>query len=346
MTETPSATLAEAYAVARGMLETAGRIVLTTHVQPDGDGIGSEVALARVLRERGSRVTILNPHPTPRRFRFLEPDPPIVAYEEGRSETTLAEADLLVVLDISVRERLGRIAPWVERFAPETLVIDHHTGPGRIRGFVLRDEEAAATAELVYRLLVDWPAEIDPLTGTALYTAIAYDTGGFRYGNTRARTHEIAADLIRRGADLATANHQLFESTSLARVRLHSRVLSEVEISEDGRVAWASVSLGRLEEVAAGSEDVEGLVESLRAIEGVDVALLFKELPGEGTKISLRSRGPADVNAFARRFGGGGHRNASGVMIEEPLDHVRDRVVPAALETFSRDRRAGIPEEG
>lgn len=320
---------------AKNRLARAERIVLTTHVQPDGDGIGSEAALARFLRARGKDVTILNPHPTARRFRFLEPDPPIVPYGLEVAERALEAADLLVVMDISVPERLGRLEPLVERIAPDTLIIDHHTGPPRISGIDLRDVEAAATAEIVYRLLTAWAEdEITPEIATALYSAIAYDTGGFRYANTTARTHEIAADLHRRGADIVTANRWIFESLSRGRVRLTARVLSSFSLEADGRVAWASISRSQLEESGAAVEDVEGLVESLRAIEGVEVAILLKEVHDRATKVSLRSIPAADVQSFAARFGGGGHKNASGIYIEEPLDQAARRIVAAAVQTF------------
>lgn len=320
---------------ARDRMARAERIVLTTHVQPDGDGIGSEVALARFLRARGKSVTILNPHPTARRFRFLEPDPRIVAFEPEAAERALEEADLLVVLDISVPERLGRLEPLVERFAPDVVILDHHTGPPRIPGLDVRDVEASATGEIVYRLLHEWADdEITPEIATALYAAIAYDTGGFRHANTTARTHEIVADLLRRGADTVTANRWIFESLSLGRVRLTARVLADFSLEADGRIAWAGIPRTLLEETGASSEDVEGLAESLRAIEGVDVAILLKEVHDGATKVSLRSVPSRDVQEFAARFGGGGHRNASGIYLEEPLGDAVRRVVPAAVRSF------------
>lgn len=323
-----------AYGAARELLEDARRLVLTTHVQPDGDGIGSEAALARHLRGIGKEATILNPHPTPRRFRFLEPEPPIVAFEPEAAEAALSGTDLLVVLDISVRERLGRLEPMVMRHAPPTLIIDHHAGLASIQGFDLRDTGAAATGELVYRLLKGWDADLTPEISTALYAAIAYDTGGFRYSNTREVTHEIAADLIRNGADAAMANHHLFESVSRARVRLLVHALASFELSANGRVASVILPQVVMEKARAENEDVEGIVEALRSIEGVEVAIVLKEVSPHATKVSFRSAGPLDVRRFAREFGGGGHRNAAGAYIHEPLASVVARVVPAAHAEF------------
>ena len=316
------------------LLAEARRIVITTHVQPDGDGIGSEVALAQYLRAQGRQVTILNPHPTPRRFRFLESDPPIVAFEASVAESLIERADLLVVMDISVPERLGGLEPIVDRLDPTVAVIDHHAGPSYFDGFDVRDSAAAATGEIVYRLLVSWEAEITPAIATALYAAIAYDTGGFRHSNTIARTHEIAADLLRLGADVRAVHHHLFESTSLATIRLMGRVFTEFELSAGGRVAWVVLSKKLMEEVGAATDDVEGVTEALRAIDGVVVSILFKEIGEKATKISLRSIGAADVNRFARQFGGGGHSNAAGAFVREPLVSVVERVVQAARDAF------------
>ena len=322
------------YARAIELLEGAERPVLTTHVQPDGDGIGSEVALALHLRALGKKAEILNPHPTARRFVFLEPDPPIVSYDEAAAERLLGAADLLVVLDIAVPNRLGRLEEHVRRRALPTLIIDHHGGPATIRGFDLRDTEAAATGVIVFELLERWDAPFTAEIATALYAAIAYDTGGFRYSNTRERTHEIAAELIRRGARATVANHHLFESVSLPRVRLLARALDRFRISPQGRVASVVLSLAELNEAGAAADDVDGIVEALRAIEGVEVAILVKEVGPAATKVSFRSSGAYDVAGFAGRFGGGGHRNAAGAFILSPLADVAERVIPQAHAAF------------
>lgn len=322
------------YAAARALVESARRLVLTTHVQPDADGIGSEVAFARWLRHEGKDVAIVNPNPTPRRFRFLEHVAPVESFEPARFDELLAAADLLVVLDISVPDRLGPLAPFVRRRSPPTMIIDHHADPARIQGVDVRDTAAAATGEIVYRMLTAWDAEIDAPIATALYAAIAYDTGGFRYGNTRASSHEIAAELLRRGADIGTVRRQLFESYSESRTRLLARALSTYERSASGRVAWVALSRATMEAVGADPEDVDGVAEALRSIEGVEVAIVAREIHEGATKISFRSRGEDDVNAFALRFGGGGHRNAAGAYVEKPLSEVIGIVMPAARAAF------------
>lgn len=331
------------YARAIELLERSQRPVLTTHVQPDGDGIGSEVGLALHLRVLGKAAEILNPHPTARRFAFLEPDPPIRAYDPATAERLIGGTDLLVVLDIAVPNRLGRLEEHVRRHSPPTLIVDHHGGPATIRGFDLRDSSAAATGSMVFELLERWGATITPDIATALYAAIAYDTGGFRYSNTRERSHEVAAELIRRGARATEVNLQLFESLSLPRMRLLARVLERFQLSPRGRVASVIVPLAELEAVGAAPDDLDGIVETLRAIEGVEVAVLLKEIGPEATKVSLRSSGPYDVAGFAGRFGGGGHKNAAGAFITSPVADVAERLIPQAHAAFDDGVR---PEPG
>lgn len=335
-TDTTISDLSQSFHAARTLIDGANRIVLTTHVQPDGDGIGSEVALALYLRAIGKTVTILNPHATPARFRFLEPDPPIVAFEPRAAEEILFDAELIIVLDISVRDRLGKLQPFVAECGAKLLVIDHHVGPSDFDGPDCRDVGAAATGEIVYSMLKEWAADITPEIAAALYTAILYDTGGFRFSNTTASTHEIAAGLIRCGVDAPAINRRVFESTSVGKTKLLARVYGNFRLSPGGSVASSVVSLETMAELGAEAEDVEGIVESLREVVGVEVALLFKEVNESTTKVSFRSAGDVDVREFAEKFGGGGHRNASGALIHEPLGAVVDRVTSLAYEDFDR----------
>lgn len=316
----------------------AERVTITTHVQPDGDGIGSEVALAHWLGAQGKTARILNPHPAPRRFQFLEKDIPAPGFDPDTAERLLSESDVLAVLDISVPARLGPLEPFVREYQGEIVVIDHHLGPTGFRGVDCRDTSAAATAELLHDLLVEWGAEITPEISTALYAAISYDTGGFRYSNTTARTHRVAAELIEHGADVHEINQRVFESVSPTRARLLSRVFGEFHLEEDGRLAWIALSSDLMEEAGAEAEDVEGVVEALRSLEHVDIAILFKEIDKGATKVSFRSAGEVDVSRLAGRFGGGGHKNAAGAFLKRPLAVVVEDVLSAARELFAVER--------
>lgn len=333
-----SAVAREASQAALELFRGARRVVITTHVQPDGDGIGSEVALAHWLLGQGKTVHILNPHPAPRRFEFLEQDVPAPGFEPGSAERLLADADLLAVLDISVPSRLGPLEPLVRAYAGEVVVIDHHLGATGFPGVDCRDTTAAATGQLLYDLLAEWGAEITREMATALYAAISYDTGGFRYSNTTARTHRIAAELMERGADTHEINQRAFESVSPTRARLLSRVFGDFHLEAGGRLAWIALSSDLMEEAGAEAEDVEGVVESLRSLEHVEMAILFKEIEKGATKVSLRSSGDVDVARLAGLFGGGGHKNAAGAFLRKSMGSVVEDVLAAAREIFEVQR--------
>jgi bifunctional oligoribonuclease and PAP phosphatase NrnA len=324
-------------AVARVLaaLEAAQRIVLTTHVHADGDGAGSEAALAAWLVASGREVTIVNPTPFPDLYRYLLGDPAWVA-DAGTPEAdaALAAADLVVVLDTSEPKRLGRVAKAVQ--ARPRVVIDHHQPVAEaVTGTDLQDPQAAAAGELVYDLLLAQGSAIEPWpkeTVEGLYVAIMTDTGSFRFSNTTPRVHLIAADLLRRGVDPETVYRRVFATMTLARIRLLRDALHHLECDAELPISWISIPAEVMERNGATSEDLEGLVEYARSLEGTEVALLFRELDARSTKISFRSSGLADVNALARALGGGGHVKAAGALVGEPLGQVRERVLQATRE--------------
>lgn len=323
-------------------LERAERLVLTTHVNADGDGAGSEAALAAWLAGRGKDVTIVNPTPFPELYRYLLDRPDRVASpDEPRGRAALEAADLIVVLDTAEPGRIGRIRRAVE--GRPTIVVDHHPpGDAAIEGDGLRDPSACATGELVYELLrfgsdedEVWPREVVE----GLYAAIVTDTGSFRFSNTTARAHRITADLIERGVDPETAYRRLFATMPVRRLRLLRVALAHLEVDPDLPITWITIPPGTMEELGASSDDLDGIVDHARSVAGTEVALLFRETVDGSTKVSFRSNGDVDVNAIARRFGGGGHIRASGALIRmslataqpEVLDAVRDDL--RALET-------------
>jgi len=314
----------------RALIDDAERIVLTTHVNADGDAAGSEAALAGWLATRGKRVTIINSTPFPEAYEHLLYDPTQVAdYGTAEARTALGEADLFIVLDTGEPKRVGRV---FKEFGDRSVgIIDHHPPvPEGIEAEGVRDTSASATGELIYDFLAlateegeEWPAPIPE----AIYTAIVSDTGSFRFANTTPRTHRIAAELIERGVDPEGVYRRIFATMPLKRVELIRASLAELVADEEAPVTWITVPRGVVEEVGATSEDMDGIVEYARSIEGTEVALLFREVPDGSTKISFRSNGIVDVNAIARQFGGGGHVKAAGAVIGKPLTIARQEVI-------------------
>lgn len=328
------------------LLRQARCIVLTTHVNADGDGAGSEAALAIWLRALGKQVRIANPTAFPEVYRYLLVDESML-YDpgEGRSAAAGEGADLLVVLDTSEAKRIGRIAALAGGKPPrDVVVLDHHppTENGITADAVLQDPIACATGELIYDLITvadgegPWPAGI----AEALYAAVVTDTGSFRFSNTTPRAHSIAAELLRRGVEPETEYRHLYGRVPFKRVHLLRAVLERLEVDPELPIAWISIPRDVMDEHAATSEDIEGLIDYARDIENTEVALLFRETVEGGTKVSLRSNGLVDVNAIARQFGGGGHVKASGILMGASLAGAREQVLEATRIAVRKLTRA------
>ena len=305
--------------------------VLSTHMNADGDGCGSEAALARLLTGMGLTVRIVNPTPWPAMFNFLLGDD--VRDETSRGAAALRGADLLIVLDISDVSRLGTLADTVRALAVPRLVIDHHIATSEPAGsIILSDTAACATGELVFDLATELGLPITVPVATALYAAILTDTGGFRFSNTTPRCHMVAAQLLAAGIDPEEMYRRIYASVPLGRLQLLRDALATLEVDDEHGVAWISVPADALERYDLRSEDLDGIVEHPRSLSGTRLALFFRDLGYGKVKVSFRSTGDVDVNRFAKQFGGGGHARASGALIPGTIDEVRERVVAAARE--------------
>ena len=302
--------------------------MLTTHLNTDGDGAGCQAAVAAWLHALGGRPRIVNPTAFPDKFRFLIPEPGwVLDASSTEARDACADADLAVVLDTGEVPRIGRVKPMIERV--QTLVIDHHPpGEQPIGGVSLRDAAACATGELIYDVILAGSGPWPPATLRGIYVAILTDTGSFRFSNATPNAHRIAADLIADGVDPEELHRRVYSAAPLRRLRLLKAALETIEVDHEAGVAWMTVP-HELDGSDPTPEDVEGIVDYPRSVEGVEVGLLFRRSASGGTKISFRSNGAVDVNAVAREFGGGGHIKASGALVEKPLAEVIPRVVEA-----------------
>lgn len=308
------------------------RVCLTTHVNPDGDGLGSEVGLLHLLRARGIDVAITNPTATPGRFGFLFEDIP-GCDRTGQAIKELRRADLIVVLDISDLSRLGMLTETVQNAGVPVACIDHHVSDGIIPpGPRYIDQTAAATGELIFEIAAanDWPRT--RAAAEALYVAILTDTGGFRFSNTRPSTLRVAAELLEAGVDPEQIYLDVYANAPEGRPRLFAEALQTLVVEPQHGLAWVTVPPGAIERLGVSSDDLDGVVEFPRSIEGVRMALLFREASAGRIKVSLRSVGNADVAEFAKRFGGGGHRKAAGLSVQGTLAAVQAQVLEAARE--------------
>jgi phosphoesterase RecJ-like protein len=314
-------------------LQPGRRVALSTHINADGDGCGSETAMARLLAQRGMSVHIVNPTPWPDLFAFLLGDDVVDRTAEGAA--ALKGIDLLIVLDISDVKRLGALADAVRALKVPRVVIDHHVpSDDRAGDVILADVAACATGELVYDLARELGFEITPPVARSLYSAMLTDTGGFRFSNTTPRCHAVAADLLATGLDPEEMYQRVYASAPVGRVRLLAEVLRTLGVDEPRGLAWLSLPAGVMEQFNVRQEDLDGIVEHARSIAGTRMAVFFRDLGHGKVKASFRSTGSVDVNAFARTFGGGGHARASGALIAGSLDDVRERVLAAARQVL------------
>jgi len=311
---------------------SAGRsVAITTHINADGDGCGSETALSRLLAQIGLKSRIVNPTPWPEMYKFLLGDDVTDASERGAKE--LSEADVLVIMDISDVKRLGALADSVRKAKVPKLVIDHHLPSDEPPStLMVTDTTACATGELVYDVAMCLELKITPDIARSLYVAILTDTGGFRFSNTSARCLTVAGQLIASGVEPEEMYGRLYASMPVGRLHLLRDALATLEVDPEYGISWISVAAGAAEQYGLKSEDLEGIAEHPRSIGGTRLALFFRDLGHKKVKVSFRSIGGVDVNEFAKKFGGGGHARAAGALIEGTIDGVRHDVVAAARD--------------
>lgn len=349
----------EAAAAISRELAGAARVSILAHIRPDGDAVGSSLALASILRAAGREAEVVLSDVVPRQFRFLEgvdgipPGRGVAAPGEAGETGNVPEksqvAPLVIALDTSTHERLGRAAPIYDA-AARRACIDHHVSCS-LRGDVnWIDPGAAAVGEMIWRLARALEMEVPPGARDALYVAIMTDTGRFTHSNTTAETFETAAALVRAGADPEMLARKVYGEKPLAEWELECRARRSLSIELGGRVATIGIGRRDFEETGTSPSSTEDLSALSRLVEGVEVGLFFKELeggaggpagPGGGmrTKVSIRTARAVDANRLAARMGGGGHPQAAGCTIEAALDEAR-RTVLAETERFLKDMSA------
>jgi phosphoesterase RecJ-like protein len=310
--------------------------LVSSHINPDGDAIGSQLALYSLLSNLGKTVSVVNSDPVPFAYNFL-PDVTALQCVSPKSSSTqcslsapdLQSFDVAIILDCGSLDRIGEKLVEHARSGKALINIDHHYGNKHFGTHNLVDDRACATGEIVFDLMEYSGMEISQDQAVCLYTAILTDTGCFKYSNTTARTHTITAQLIDKGVQPDRVAESVYETIPYRRAKLFSMALDTLQLSADGRIVWASVTNEMYEQTGTVSEDTEGIIEYIRSLRGVEVAIFFRELENGGTKVSLRSKRGLDVEQVAAMFGGGGHKAAAGCNIAEPLDKVIKMVLEA-----------------
>lgn len=325
-------------------LNDTNRVILSTHLNADGDGTGCQVAMASWLRSRGKEAWIVNPTPFPRPYAFLLPDAEW-SHDPGsqRAKELARNADLALVLDTGETSRIGRVNKLV-RELPKVVVDHHPPGPDPIDGVSFRDPSASATGELVYDLLLAAGGPVSREAALGLYVAILTDTGSFRFSNASPGAHRVVADLLELGVDPEETHRRVYGQVPERKLRLLQASLDTLTVDDEAGVAWMTVPTPAYKDLSATSDDIEGFVDYPRMVEGMEVGLLFRETARGQTKVSFRANGTVDMNELARRFGGGGHVKAAGAVVEAPLAGAREQVLEATREAV--EKTVGEGEEG
>jgi phosphoesterase RecJ-like protein len=311
------------------------RFLLTTHVRPDADGLGSLLAFAESLQLRGKEVCQIIASAWPPRYDFLDPDKKIERFTLP-GDTWLG-ADVIVVLDTGTRNQLGDFCPFFDASPAVKVVIDHHLSQS-LEALRLVDTTAEATGRLVYEAIQALGGPLTPTMAHHLFAAVATDTGWFRHSNATAATFTLAGQLVAAGARPTQLYEELYERTTLPRMRLVGLVLDRLQLVEGGQVALTHVVRDDYAQTGANPSDTEDLVNYTRSLAGVEVGLFFMEQPRGGVKVSLRSRGAVDVARIAEGFGGGGHRQAAGAIIDGSMAEAQAQILAAV--------HAALPAQG
>ena len=316
----------------KNLLSSKQNVVITTHVNPDGDAIGSSVALFNFLIKMGHNVSVIVPNDYPDFLKWMKNDELIINYSNSKNESQekIKNASLIFCLDFNNLNRINDLGDYISESKAKKVLIDHHLDPSDFYDYKIHDVKASATAELVYNFLIELDSNaVDQDISEALYTGILTDTGSFKFSMSP-KVHKIVSDLMSRGVDIGFINNKIYDSNSLDKLKLIGYALSEkLEVISNGNAAYIVLSRKDLKDHNFKKGDTEGLVNYALSISNVNMAVLIIETK-ERIKFSFRSIGQFSVNEFAKKyFNGGGHKNAAGGSLEDKLS--------VALEKFLKD---------
>jgi phosphoesterase RecJ-like protein len=312
----------------RTRLEAAHVVLVVSHVDPDGDAVGTQLAFGAYLRSLGKEVLLARDSEIPDKYRFLPGIDAIIPVSEIDADASI---DTMLVLECPSQERLGSANAFLER-AATVINIDHHPDNVLPAAVSWVDTTASSVGEMTFEYLRSVEYQIDPDIATHLYTAILTDTGRFRFESTTARTLAVTGELVRAGANPRSISDQVYYNQDPALMRLTGLVVSNIEYHADGQICLLLLTREILKECGVKPADTEGLVDYSLYARGVKIGALMRDIDDQTTKISLRSRNGCDVSKVASSLGGGGHPNAAGCRIKLPLDAAKPELVKMLQE--------------
>lgn len=311
-----------------GILNAAQTILIFIHTSPDGDALGSAAALCRALRKSGKLSWILLDEEIPGYISFMDTE------FCTRDRDCITSPDVCICVDCGEYSRFPNLTDKYDEGRVK-LCVDHHTADDGFGDYYYIDESAAATCQIIYRLLQEMDAEIDRDIAASLYTGISTDTGSFQYSNTTAETHAVASELMMTGIDHTAINVKLYQTVSMAKLKIQALILQRAQVLLDGKAAVSCVTGEMLKQASVGAGDAEGAVDMLRNIDGVEIAAFLKERE-DGVKVSMRAKSWVDVREIAAVFGGGGHTKAAGCTLHMPMDDALEAVKKEIKDYWER----------
>ena len=323
------------------LIALSAKVYITCHVNPDGDAIGSEIALAEFLHSMGKSARIINHSNTPELYAFLDPEHRIEALPDLQSDSFFSsngpqKGDVVVFLDLCSYKRAGDVADFLTDNDAEKVIIDHHIPEQIDADIIVVNPDACSTGSLVYDLLCSMAESlVNERIAEALLTAIVTDTGYFSYSNTTSTTHKIAASLYNYGVSAREIREKLEHGQPLCRQKLLGLTLANVRTSTCGKLAYSYITSSMFEDAGANREHTDGIINHIRIIENIKVAILFVQEDGNRYKVSFRSVSEIPVNGVASMFGGGGHKKAAGATLEGSLEEVISRVLDKVTDQIS-----------
>ncbi len=315
---------------------SSSRIVLSTHQNPDGDGLGSASAMYHYIKSLEKDCKIIHISDFPNQYDFLNQNNAIETYNESDHDEWMQTSDLALIFDIGAYHRLGILGDILNKNNIYTVNIDHHPdlNDGRFNDNYI-NIDAAATGEMVYDFLIDNNINLNQLMAQGIYTAVMTDTGSFRHNNTNQKSHKIAMDCIDYGVDNSKIYQSIYENRSKAQVSLLAKVIDNLRYDSDGQIASFIISREMIESSGAIPQDIDGFTDFVRTIKGVEISIMIYESDSNRCRINFRSKGKYKINDVAKSFGGGGHKFAAGaiadgtseIILQQVVDQTKDAMI-------------------
>ena len=318
------------------ILEKEKRFLITSHVCPEGDALGSAVALKLFLQQMKKEAFMINEGKSASQLNFLNNGHFRIFNPNSSDDQRFIESfNTLFVVDVSDWGHMGVLGERLQKIPSTKICIDHHPPKGKFGDIDLIDRTTSATGHMIYQMMQHFKGTMTPEIATALYTSIITDTGQFAYPNTTSEVIQIAADLVKQGVDHYDVYQKVYENNNWTKLQLMEKALKSLHADAENQIAWMKITQDMYKELDAPFDDAEGFVDQLRAIHGVKIAVLFRELPGGQVRINLRSKEGVNVSDLAKSFGGGGHPNAAGAVYPGKLDEVIEKVVTSAKKLLN-----------